>query len=115
MLLSEVVETSVAVGATSARLGKVQHLAATVRRLQPEEAAVGVAFLSGQLRQRQVGVGYASIRDLPSPADASTLTLLDVDGRLETIGRQSGPDSQGARRTLLRELFNRATHPEQDF
>ena len=51
--------------ATSARLGKVERLAEALRRLAPEEVAAGVAFLSGELRQRQIGIGYASLRDLP--------------------------------------------------
>ena len=63
MLLSELVATSEAVRATSARLEKVDALAAALGRLAPDEAAAGVAFLSGELRQRQIGVGWASLRD----------------------------------------------------
>jgi ATP-dependent DNA ligase I len=115
VLLSEIVETSAAVTATSLRSQKVERLAACLRRLAPEEAAVGVAYLSSQLRQRQIGIGYASIRDLPEPAPTSTLSLGEVDAALETIGQLAGRDSQAERRRQLVSLFSRATSTEQDF
>jgi DNA ligase-1 len=91
-------------------------LAACLRRLSPEEARVGVAYLSGQLRQRQIGVGYASIRDLPpAAASESTLTLLSVDAALETIGLLAGRASQAERRRRLEALMAAATPAEQSF
>ena len=68
MLLDEVAETSAAVAASSARLAKVERLAACLRRLEPEEVHPAVAFLAGELRQRQIGVGWATLRDAPDPA-----------------------------------------------
>jgi len=115
MLLADLVETSTAVAVTAARGEKIALLASTLRRLQPEEAPVGVAYLSGQLRQRQIGVGYASIRDVPAPADEPSLTLIEVDAALEAIGQQAGRDSQAARRRLMHELMQRATADEQTF
>jgi DNA ligase-1 len=115
VLLSEIVATSDAVSADSARLAKVEHLAACLRRLHPDEVEVAVAFLSGELRQRQIGVGWASLRDPPSHAEAPSLRVLDVDQAFETIGRQAGAGSQAARRRLLTELFGRATRAEQRF
>jgi DNA ligase-1 len=115
MRLVEVVETSRAVGATSARSAKIARLAACLRRLDPAEAAIGVAYLSGQLRQRQIGVGYAGLRDAPPPAEAASLTLSEVDTALEAISRQSGRDSQAQRRRQLGALMARATPNEQSF
>jgi ATP-dependent DNA ligase I len=115
VLLNDVVETSAAIAATSARGEKIAILAATLRRLLPEEAPIGVAFLSGQLRQRQIGVGYASIRDLPPPIDEASLTLIEVDAALDTIGRQAGRDSQTERRRLMAALMQRASSAEQGF
>ena len=115
MLLSEVVETSDAVGATAARLAKVEHLAACLRRLHPDEVEVAVAFLSGELRQRQIGVGWASLRDQPPAASAPSLQVLEVDRAFERIGRQAGPGSQAERRRLLADLLGRATAGEQRF
>jgi ATP-dependent DNA ligase I len=115
LLLAEVVSTSALVGATSGRTDKIERLAACLRRLEPDETAIGVSYLSGQLRQRQIGVGYAALRDLPPPGSASELTLAEVDRALDAIGRVGGPDAVGQRRRLLHGLFARATAAEQQF
>jgi len=115
VLLSEIVETSGAVASTAARLAKVAYLAACLRRLEPREVVVAVAFLSGELRQRQIGVGFASLRELPPAASAPSLEVLEVDGTFERIGRQAGPGSQAERRRLLAALLGRATAAEQPF
>jgi DNA ligase 1 len=115
VLLDEVARTSAAVANSSARLAKVERLAACLRRLEPDEVHPAVAFLSGELRQRQIGVGWAALRDAPAPAAAPTLTVAEVDTAFERIGRQAGPGSQAERRRLLGELFGRATAGEQKF
>src|SRR6266700_181544 len=115
MLLSEIVETSAAVGGTAARSFKIERLAETLRRCEPAEASICVAYLSNQLRQRQIGVGYAAIRDLSEPAAEPALTLTEVDAALEEIGALAGRDSQGERRRQLMRLFARATAKEQEF
>ena len=115
MLLDEVAGTSAAVAASSARLAKVERLAACLRRLEPGEVHPAVAFLSGDLRQRQIGVGWAALRDAPDPASQPTLTVTEVDAAFERIGRLAGPGSQTERRRLVGELFGRATASEQRF
>jgi ATP-dependent DNA ligase len=115
VLLEELAETWQAVAATRSRLAKIDLLAGCLRRLSPAETVPGVAFLCGELRQRQIGVGWASLRDLPPPAAAPVLTVAEVDAAFETIGAQSGPGSQGERRRLLAGLFECATEPEQRF
>ena len=115
MLLDEVAGTSAAVAASSARLAKVERLAACLRRLEPGEVHPAVAFLSGDLRQRQIGVGWAALRDAPDPASEPTLTVTEVDAAFERIGRLAGPGSQAERRRLVGELFGRATASEQRF
>ena len=99
MLLSELAATSQAVAATPARLGKVGSLAGCLGRLQPAEVGVAVAFLSGELRQRQIGVGYASLRDLSTPAmDHPPLIRVDAaDG--------DGVDAYRRHRTGLLDLL----------
>src|SRR5215469_805248 len=64
VLLRELVQTSEAVAATSGRTAKITEIAALLRRADPGEVPVVVAFLSGELRQRQIGVGYASLGEL---------------------------------------------------
>ena len=115
MQLREVAATSEAVASAAARGVKVERLADCLRRSPPSEVAIAVAYLSGELRQRQIGVGYATLRDLPGPAEASSLTLTDVDSAFELIGSQVGPGSQRERRRLLGDLMSRATAGEQRF
>jgi hypothetical protein len=70
VLLSELVQTSEAVAATSGRTAKINQIAALLRLADPGEVPVVVAFLSGELRQRQIGVGYASLGDLSRPGSS---------------------------------------------
>src|SRR5215472_8429816 len=67
MLLERVVRTSAAVAASPGRLVKVAEIAALLREVAPDEIPAAVAFLSGELTQRQIGVGYAAIMDLFGP------------------------------------------------
>jgi ATP-dependent DNA ligase I len=115
VLLAELTATSEAVRATRARNEKIGRLAETLRRTEPGEVAIAVAYLSGELRQRQIGVGYRSLRDRPQPAAQAGLSLAEVDAACEAIGAMSGPGSQAARRDALAALFARATEPEQRF
>ncbi|HEY0358636.1 MAG TPA: ATP-dependent DNA ligase, partial [Mycobacteriales bacterium] len=115
MLLADLVATSAAVAATSRRLEKVALIAAALRLLTADEVVPGVAYLSGELRQRQIGVGWASLRDHPPPAAEPTLTVGDLDAALERIGATTGAGSQAERRRLIAELFGRAVAAEQEF
>ena len=115
MPLAELVQASEAVGATRSRLAKVARLAEVLQGLGADEVAAGVAFLSGELRQRQIGVGWAALRDLPPPVAQPSLTLAEVDAAFERIGALAGPGSQTARRDALAELFARATEAEAVF
>jgi ATP-dependent DNA ligase I len=115
VLLAELSATSEAVRETRARNEKIARLAETLRRTGPGEVAIAVAYLSGELRQRQIGVGYRSLRDLPAAAVEAGLSLAEVDAACEAIGAMAGPGSQAARRDALAALFARATETEQRF
>jgi ATP-dependent DNA ligase I len=115
VLLADVARTSGAVAATTARRAKTALLAECLRRAGGDEVPVTVAYLSGELPQRQIGVGYASLRDLPPPAATPTLTVAQVDAACTEIGAVSGKGSVATRRRLLMDLLGRATHDEQDF
>ena len=114
-LLDDVAATSEDVAATSSRLKKVERLSALLAQLDPREVPVAVAYLSGTLPQGSIGVGWASLRDVPTPAASPTLHLLDVDGALRRLGALSGAGSQTARKAELRDLFGRASVREQRF
>ncbi|HEY4464910.1 MAG TPA: ATP-dependent DNA ligase [Streptosporangiaceae bacterium] len=115
MLLSEIAEASEAVARTSSRLAKVEVLAAALRAAGPGEVAIAVAYLSGELPQRQIGVGWATLREPVPPAPEASLTLTEVDAALSAIGAVSGAGSVARRKDLVRDLRSRATAPEQGF
>jgi DNA ligase 1 len=114
--LEKIARTSADVAATGSRLAKVARLAACLERAGAEEVRVAVAYLSGVLPQGSVGIGWASLRELPPPArPPATLALLEVDAAVTRIAAIAGPGSQAARRSELAALFARATEPEQRF
>ncbi|WP_433301746.1 ATP-dependent DNA ligase [Actinoplanes sp. CA-030573] len=113
MRFSDLAATSAAVSATSGRKAKIELLADALRRLDPGEIAAGSAYLAGELRQRQTGVGYASLRDRPAPAAEPTLTVGEVDAAIAEISVVAGAGSQARRRDLLGALFGAATADEQ--
>ncbi len=138
MLLDRVVRTSAAVTAAPGRLAKIDHIAQLLREVPTGEIAVAVSFLSGDLTQRQIGVGYAALTDLTGgygPAAAPSglaqpglaqaelaqapatpeLTLAETDTALGRIGALAGQGSQAERRSLLAGLLSRATEAERQF
>ncbi|GII91709.1 ATP-dependent DNA ligase [Sinosporangium siamense] len=115
MLLIDVARVSELVSRTPARLGKVGHLAEILSRVTPAEAEIAIAYLSGELPQRQIGVGWRTLQDVPEPRQIATATLTQVDEALSTIKAQSGAGSQTARKTLVNGLLRGATRQEQVF
>ncbi len=116
MELGEVAAASSDVAATSSRLKKVERLSSLLSRLRADEVPIAVAYLSGTLPQGSIGIGWATLKDLPAAAPPpATLELLDVDAGLSRIGALTGTGSQAARREELRDLFGRSTEPEQRF
>jgi DNA ligase-1 len=114
-----VATASAEVGSTSARLAKVARIADLLHRAgeqnDPRLVAVIVSWLSGELPQRQIGVGWAALRSLPSPAAQPSLTVLQVDDAFTEIRKVAGKGSQARRADLVAELFGNATEAEQTF
>ena len=115
VLLTELAEVSRAVAQTSARLAKVAALGDALRAAGVEEVPVLVAYLSGELPQRQIGVGWAALRSVPPPAAAGSLALLAVDEAFSRIKAVAGKGSAAERKRLVDELFAAATAEEQFF
>jgi ATP-dependent DNA ligase I len=120
VLLTELVRTSQAVAATPRRGVKIDKIADLLRAASPAEVPVVVAFLSGELRQRQIGVGYAALSGMLSgdgAADETTpaLTVGEVDAVFAEVSAVTGAGAQAARKRLLAGLFGRATAGERDF
>jgi DNA ligase-1 len=129
VLLSELVRTSEAVAGAPGRRVKIDELAGLLRRAAPDEVPVAVAFLSSELRQRQIGVGYAAVGGLlgtapgtvaeaaraASPGAGPALTLAGTDAAFAAIGAVAGPGAQAERRRLLLEVFAQASEAERSF
>ncbi|MBV8085644.1 MAG: ATP-dependent DNA ligase [Chloroflexi bacterium] len=115
MLLIQLVAASARVATTNSRLAKMAAIADALRQAPPHEIRIAVSYLSGELRQRRAGVGWASLRDLPAAAHEASLTLSEVDQAFSGIETASGRGSVSARRQYLAALFGRATQNEQQF
>ena len=117
MQLHDLVVTSKRISETSRRLEKIAFLAEFLRRLPPEEISIAVSYLSGNLPQGRIGVGYASLREsLPaSSAPEPTLTLTEVDEAFGRTAMITGPGSAALRLDSLRQLLSRAVKEEVDF
>ena len=74
-----------------------------------------VAYLSGELPQRQIGVGWAALRSAPPASVAPSLTVLGVDASFSEIGAVVGPGSVAERKRLVDEVMGAATADEQYF
>src|SRR5205823_6835343 len=84
---------------------------------------------SGELRQRQIGIGYAALRDLlgtrgedtgavaeaPAPVAGPAVTVTEADVAFAAIGQVSGAGAQAERRRLLAALWRRTTEGERSF
>jgi len=135
VLLTELVLTSQAVAATPRRGAKIDEIARLLRTASPAEVPVVVAFLSGELLQRQIGVGYAALGGLVTGDGAAgegaagegaagegaagevapALTVSEVDAVFAEVGAVTGAGAQAERRRMLAGLFDRATPGERDF
>lgn len=133
MLLAEVAATSDAVAATRSRLAKRAAIADLLRRVaadagtsgtaddtddgsdggRRDEVEIAVAYLAGELRQRRTGLGWRSLRELPTPAEEPSLTLTAVDAAFARMADLSGPGSATARQAEAGALFGTATAREQ--
>lgn len=116
-LLAALVETSQRVSATSARLAKARELAGLLRALTPDEIETGVHYLSGEIRQGRIGIGYAALRSAASnpPSATAGLSIAAVDTLLTEVAAIRGSGSTANRAAALAGLFSQATEPEQQF
>ena len=115
VLLAEVAEVSRTVAGASGRLAKIAAIAAGLRSAEPDEVPIVVAYLSGELPQRQIGVGWAALRSAPPAAVAPSLTVLGVDASFSEIGAVLGPGSVAERKRLVDDVMSAATTKEQYF
>jgi ATP-dependent DNA ligase I len=117
VLLNDVASVSAEVASVPGRRAKIDLIAGLLTQAGRDEVPLVVAFLSGELRQRQIGVGYAAVTDLmvSVPAAEPTITVAGADEVFARIGQVTGAGSQAERRRLLAGLFARATEGERAF
>ena len=114
--LADVVAASREVAVTSSRSRKIAILAELLKRLEPAEVPICVAFLSGVPRQGRVGVGYSTTYGIElRPSPEPSLTVEEVDHAISAIEAAIGSGSATRRRELLADLLDRATEHEADF
>jgi DNA ligase-1 len=115
-LLLDLVNTSQRVGATSARLAKVRELATFLRALPPEEIETAVHYLSGELPQGRIGIGYSVLKSAAGDsAPVASVSIAELHDALTTLAAIRGSGSAARRAQALRDLFSRATAAEHDF
>lgn len=116
MKLTELVSTADRVAATPSRLAKIEAIAEVLSRAQPSEVTAVVGLLLAAPQQGKLGVGWRGLEALTvTHANASTLTIADVDESLNTLVSTSGSGSAVTRSRVLGDLAARATAAEWDF
>jgi len=115
-LLAEVVRASSEVAGTPSRLAKTAAIARFLERLDPDEVEIAIPWLSGDIRQGRLTVGFAALQSARRPpAPSPTLGLRDVDRAFDELKQVKGKGAAAQRGTLLGNLFSKATAEEQDF
>ncbi|MDR2999334.1 MAG: ATP-dependent DNA ligase [Microbacterium sp.] len=116
MRLEELTETVDEVAATPSRLQKIDALARLLQRADPAELPVLTGLLLASPRQGRLGVGWRGLSALHvDHAEASALSIADVDDALDALAHASGTGSAAQRTALLEGLASRATPGEWDF
>ncbi len=112
-----VVSTSGRIRATRSRKAKVAHLSELLRDRSAAELDLVVAWLSGDLVQGRIGVGYATAYEAAKtpPVETSALTVTEVDAAFSAIGDIAGAGSKQRRFDAVSGLLARATEAEQKF
>ena len=114
--LADLVSTTDAVGATSARKEKVALLAELLGRADATETEIAVGLVAGDPRQGRIGVGWATVAGLRvEPAAEPSHGIVDLDELLTAVATTHGSGSKARREALLRAFLEQATAPEVDF
>jgi len=114
--LAEVVRTSAQVAGDPGRLAKTRLIAECLRRLEPDEVEIAIPYLSGELRQGRLALGFSTLSAcLGGALQMPGLTLRDVDAAFTALKDIKGKGAAGRRSAVLKALFGTATAEEQDF
>lgn len=116
MKLTRVVTASAEMAATRSRKRKTAELVELLRAASADEMPIVVTWLSGEVPQGKLGVGWRSLAALDvAPVAEPMLDVVDVDDVFELLAAARGAGSAAARTDYLAGLFGRATDDEQGF
>lgn len=118
MNLGLVADTSAALAATRSRTAKTRLLATLLESADPADVPVVVAWLSGEIPQGRLNVGWRSLAALDVPGTApedGQLTVAGADSAFTALAAATGPGSASARRAHLQELRSGTTESEWRF
>ena len=113
--LATVAGASAEIAKESARLAKTKRLAEVLRAADPDDVLTVVAWLSGELVQRRIGVGWAALATTAPAADVPSLSVAEVNRGFAEMAEASGAGSQTTRAAKLLDMLSRATEVEQTF
>ncbi|GAB2663984.1 ATP-dependent DNA ligase [Gordonia jinhuaensis] len=121
MTLAAVVDTSAAVAATRSRTAKKAALSQLLRGARADELPVVVSWLTGELTQGRIGVGWRSLAAIDAAptdgeqVDAGATTVKWVNAQLSELAAKSGAGSTRRRREILTALMGALTDRERQF
>lgn len=114
--MSQVVQASQTVRATTSRKIKIKTLAELLAEAAPDELAQVVAWVSGELPQGRIGTGWRTLTAMRvPPATESSLSVGAVDAVFGELATVNGSGSTARRKELLTGLFAAATADEHEF
>lgn len=110
------VQTSADVARDRSRTRKTEVLAGLLSGAGDAELPIVVAWLSGEIPQGRLGVGWRSLsKAAPVPASEPSLEVAEVDAAFSALASANGPGSTRRRADILASMFGAATEPEQRF
>lgn len=118
MELARLVQTWSELKGTRSRLRKTALLSEVLQEAEPDEVPLVVAYLSAQLPQGKIGLGYAAVRKaMQSLGDATdgSVDVVQVDRTFDAIPREVGKGSAARRLGHLRGLLDRVSTDERSF
>lgn len=117
MLFKDLVEVSKRVRLARRKKEKTSLLAEFLKLGHGQEIALAASYLSGQIPQGSLGIGWAILeRALGNLSQRSRpLTLLEVNRFLDEIAQLKGANSIGNKVKVLRNLFASAREEEKEF
>ena len=117
MLLKDLVEVSKKVSVTTRKTEKASLIAECLKRGQEREITLAASYLSGQIPQGSLGIGWAILQKVMSHLDQRPrpLSLPEVDRFFEEIAQSRGAGSVENKIKALRNLFSSAREDEKEF